>query len=475
MSESGRRRRVVIIGAGPTGLGAAWRLHEHNRCSDADVDILVLDSSKAPGGLAASEVDAKGFTWDMGGHVVFSHYAYFTALMDDLLGTQWNERKREAWAWMQGRFVPYPVQQHAAALDQRAQIAAETATLHTRDAPATNFAQWCEGRFGATLCRVFMAPYNWKVWAHPLDQLGAQWVGERVAPVRTTPISPWGPNATFRFPARGGTGSIWRALAANIPERCIRYGASVVSVDVAAKRVRLADKSEVEYDDLVSSAPLTELCRWVGDASLIRAAEALKHAGTHVVGFGVRGKVPEALASKSWIYFPEGDCPFYRATVFSNYSDAHVCNSGGNCWSIMCEVSESAHKPVDHASVVDSCHRGLVATGMLQKGDEVVTRFHRFLPYGYPVPTTDRDIALGSILPRLDAMRVYSRGRFGAWKYEVSNQDHSLMQGVELADRILFGASEPTLNSPTIVNAPGHAGDKTALLRPLTLNLSAPE
>ena len=98
--------KVLIIGAGPTGLGAAWRLDARGIH-----DWLVLEAEPVPGGLARSIVDAHGFTWDLGGHVQFSHYDYFDRLMDDLLGPDgWLQHDRESWVWVRDRFVPYPFQ-----------------------------------------------------------------------------------------------------------------------------------------------------------------------------------------------------------------------------------------------------------------------------------------------------------------------------------------------------------------------------
>jgi protoporphyrinogen oxidase len=75
---------VVIVGAGPAGLGAAWRLHERGH-----TDWTLFEAGRFPGGLASSVLDPQGFTWDLGGHVLFSHYPYFDEVMIRALGDAW--------------------------------------------------------------------------------------------------------------------------------------------------------------------------------------------------------------------------------------------------------------------------------------------------------------------------------------------------------------------------------------------------
>lgn len=124
----------------------------------------------------------------------------------------------------------------------------------------------------------------------------------------------------------------------------------------------------------------------------------------------------------------------------------------GPYWSIMLEVSESSMKPVDQANMLKDCIQGLVNTEMLQPDDEIVSTYHRRFDHGYPTPTLEREGVLKQLLPKLQAKDIYSRGRFGSWRYEVGNQDHSFMLGVEAADNIVNGATELTLNYPDFVN-----------------------
>jgi hypothetical protein len=119
----------------------------------------------------------------------------------------------------------------------------------------------------------------------------------------------------------------------------------------------------------------------------------------------------------------------------------------------MAEVSESVHRPVDVATVVDDVVRGLVATSLIESSSQVHHTWHTRLEHGYPVPSRHRDRGLAGIQSTLEARSVYSRGRFGAWKYEVSNQDHSFAQGVEVIDAIFDGREEETLRRPDEVNA----------------------
>jgi hypothetical protein len=90
----------------------------------------------------------------------------------------------------------------------------------------------------------------------------------------------------------------------------------------------------------------------------------------------------------------------------------------------MLEVSESSYKPVNHDTLLEDCIKGLINTELLEPSDEIVSTYVRRFDHGYPTPSLERNGALAEVLPYLQEKNIYSRGRFGAWKYEVGNQDH---------------------------------------------------
>ena len=115
----------------------------------------------------------------------------------------------------------------------------------------------------------------------------------------------------------------------------------------------------------------------------------------------------------------------------------------------MCETSFSEYKPVSEDDIIAETIQGLINTGMMAEAEKnnIISRYPIKVPYAYPVPTIERDDALAVIQPFLESHHVYSRGRFGAWKYEVGNMDHSFMQGVEIAQRLLDDTVEKVFNS----------------------------
>lgn len=124
----------------------------------------------------------------------------------------------------------------------------------------------------------------------------------------------------------------------------------------------------------------------------------------------------------------------------------------GPYWSLMFEVSESKDfKPVNLSTIVEETIQGAINTKMIQSTDEIVSIYYRRLEHGYPTPSLERDAALAEALPFLQKQDIWSRGRFGSYKYEVANQDHSCMIGVEAVDNMLFGTKEFTLFFPSLV------------------------
>lgn len=323
-----------------------------------------------------------------------------------------------------------------------------------------NFEQWILATFGPGIAELFMLPYNRKVWAHPLDTMDFRWVGERVAvPSLEQALKSicldqdqvsWGPNRRFRFPLNGGTGAIWQSLGNRIPAGNLRMSTKVESIDPANRTITF-NGTLLKYEMLINTAPLNWLTRAIGEVPLAERAAQLKSSTVHVIGIGLKGAPPESIRKMCWMYFAGPETSFYRITVFSNYSPNNV-PSPGSTWSLMAEVSETPDAPRDRSSIIQTVIEEMAAARLIPDCSTILSKWHRVLTPGYPTPSLERNAILADVLPALEAKRIYSRGRFGAWKYEVSNQDHSFMQGVEVIDHILHDRAEPTLHQPDLIN-----------------------
>jgi protoporphyrinogen oxidase len=448
-------KKIVIIGAGPTGLGAAYRLKELGH-----KNFHLYDRQGYIGGLAASFTDSAGFTWDIGGHVMFSHYKYYDQCFDDLMGDDFQMNMRECWVRMFNTWVPYPFQNNIRYLPKEAcyecltgLIEAQTQRDHKS---AKNFDEFIDAVFGDGIAKYFMKPYNFKVWAHPPKLMNKEWIGERVAVVDINRAIKnvvmgsedfgWGPNNQFKYPLFGGTGEFYRRFGPKL-EGHIHLNKTIDFINMTRKEIRFSDGEIVHYDTLISTMPLDKLCNDVLNGEVPReikkSTASLRHSGGYMVGVGLKQPCP---STKSWMYFPEDNCPFYRVTYLSNYSP-YMTPDKDQYYSFLTETSYSDFKPVDGKSIVDDTVQGLINAGMLKDEDrkDICDTWVYDAKYSYPTPSVERDGILAEAIPFLEKHDIYSRGRFGMWKYEVANTDHSLMQGVELINRLFLGEAESTI------------------------------
>lgn len=140
---------------------------------------MIVDSNAVPGGLASTDVTPEGFLYDVGGHVIFSHYKYFDDCIDEALpkAEDWYTHERVSYVRCKDLWVPYPFQNNISVLPKEEQVkcmqgmidaalAAKVATDKPKD-----FDEWIVRMMGVGIADLFMRPYNFKVWAVPTTKV----------------------------------------------------------------------------------------------------------------------------------------------------------------------------------------------------------------------------------------------------------------------------------------------------------------
>jgi protoporphyrinogen oxidase len=441
-------KKIKILGAGPTGLGSGFRLHELGY-----KNWSIYEKNDYVGGLSASFTDNKGFTWDIGGHIIFSMNDKFNRLVDHLLGNEVLTFARESWVWLKDNFIKYPFQNNFHMHPDKEIVVECLLGLldnHRKKGAYKNFEKWIYHFFGQGIAKYFMIPYNNKVWACPLDRIDYNWIAERVSIIDIQRIlknivyhrddSDWGPNNTFRYPLCGGTGGLFNKFLPYVHGH-LDLNKEVIKVLPDRKEIIFQDGGKAPYDVLISTIPLNELLDKMErkPAAIERSIKKFLWTSGYMVGIGINKPCP---SNKNWMYFPQSDSPFYRVTYLSNYSPN--ITPKGDYFSFLAEISFSDYKKVSKKTIIEKTIQGLLNSNLIkdEERSNIVSTYLIDVPYSLPVPFIGRDKALKDIHSFLSEHKVYSRGRFGGWKYEVGNMDHSVVQGMEVVDKILLDKQE---------------------------------
>jgi UDP-galactopyranose mutase len=506
--------RCIIIGAGPTGLSAAYHFGK---------DALLLERHPTVGGWCRS-IEASGFTFDHAGHIMFSNDPYVLELYETLLGANLHWQDREAWVYSKEVHTRYPFQgalyglppavinecivgamearfgdlkqvpgmrpartgdtttctkiaatalapgsATSTALDNTSGNAPGSATgapafqcatlkpvedccadgivdIAPTESPRSqataprNFEDFIYQVWGKGIAKHFAIPYNRKLWTVPLTEMETSWLGgrvplpdlEQIIEGALEPVGkPMGPNARFGYPLKGGFQSLMSGFLPHI-EGKVETGVEVVRIQPKAHLIALSDGRRCRYDHLVSTIPLPELVRQIGEqapAHVQDAARALRHISVRCVNIGVnRANVTE----KHWIYYPE-DTIFHRIFVQGNASPH--CNPPGG-FGITCEISYSPWKPlpVDGQDLIDRCIADCIRVGMLRTDDAILVANQVDMPYAYVVYDHARAANVATVKAWMAQHDIILAGRYSEWEYY--NSDHAFIAGRKAAETV---------------------------------------
>lgn len=428
-------RRVVVLGAGLTGLSAAFHLR------DRGVAAELLEKETRPGG-ACRTVERDGFSFDLTGHLLHLARPESRELLRSLgVTAALRAHRRRAGVALAGRVTPYPIQINTFRLPREVRRDCLLGFVETRmrpedptDQPA-NFADWVLSRFGEGLARHFFFPYNRKLYCTDLAELTTEWVGRYVPRPSLADViegslglyrKPVGYNATFLYPRRGGIQLLADALAAAVPP--LRLGTPVRAVHLGERELVLDSGETVGWDALVATAPLPHLAALTVDlpADLRSTAARLRAVGVVNLNLGVRGPAPRR---EHWLYVPEERFPFYRVGIPSNHGS--VAPPGCHTLSVEVSVPAGAPVPVDLA---ERCLAGLSELGLLRdRSDVEVTEQIRLDP-AYVIFDSARPASVAALRDHYRTCGVLLSGRWAEWKY--STMEDALWDGAAVARRI---------------------------------------
>ena len=485
----GERKHVVVMGAGPAGLTAAYELLKR------DVPVTVLEKDpKQVGGLART-VEYKGYRFDIGGHRFFSKNQEVEDLWTEILSAEMLTRDRLSRIYYRGRFFAYPIKAFNA-LRNLGPIEAVLCTAsyaRARLQPVKNpknLEDWVRNQFGWRLFSIFFKTYTEKVWGISTKELSADWAAQRIKSldlwvvlrsallprrmsggksgrrdeIVTTLID------KFRYP-RLGPGQMWERVAAISEDKGhpVLLGRSVIRIKHSGGKVtsvttRSASGQVEEHfgTNFISSIPIRELVSRLDPP----APENVRAAAD---GLGYRDFISIALMidraevfPDNWIYIHDPAVRVGRIQNFKNWSPDMVPDQSKTCLGLeyFCFEGDGLWT-MDDKELIELAKRELGQLGISSPAevfDGVVVRQQK----AYPVYDDSYQARVAVVREFLESAlpNLHLAGRNGMHKY--NNQDHSMMTALLVARKIAAGSAlDPwNVNADAVYHEDIRAGER---------------
>lgn len=445
---------VVILGAGPAGLTAAYELTRNH------VPVTVLERDHLVGGIARTEF-YKGYGYDIGGHRFYTKMTEVNALWHEVLGKQFIRVPRLSRIHYEGKFFYYPLRlmNVLGALGIVQSIWIFLSFVRARLfplVPEESFEDYVSNRFGRKLYHLFFKTYTEKVWGIPCTEIRAEWAAQRIRGLSFTSAlkSAIFQNGSgikslieeFEYPVRG-PGMMWEAFRdavqaeggqvwLNAPViRVNRQGMCVRSVVVTRSGV----ETEIQGDKFISTLALRDLINAFHPPpppDVLNAANSLGYRDFLTVILIIN--VPE-LFPDNWIYIHTPRVHVGRIQNFKNWSKGMLPDQTKTSLGMEYFVNEGDEMwNTPDEQLVELAKRELELIG-IARADRVIDGTVRRMRKAYPVYDSTYHEHLGIVRGYLDAIEnLQTVGRNGMHKY--NNQDHSMMTAL-LAARNILGQS----------------------------------
>ncbi len=445
------RNSVVIIGAGPAGLTAAYQLVKKN------IQPIIVEKSDNVGGVARTEV-YKGYRFDIGGHRFFTHLKKVEQLWNEVLKEEFIKVPRLSRIYYRGRYFNYPLNVFNTLSNlgvvESLFIFMSYLKAKLRPYPVEEtFEHWVVNRFGQRLYQKFFKTYTEKVWGIPCSAIQSDWAAQRIKGLSLKTVisnALFGNNHRaktlideFHYPVLG-PGLMWQRFQELVEKK---GGATYLNSEVVRlKRLdgRIQKVSvkqngntiEIPGENFVSSIPLTELITRLDPPApeeVLTAAKSLNYRSFVLVGLIINHR---DLFPDQWIYVHSPEVKVGRIQNFRNWSSRmtpdptktglgmeYFCTEGDEIWRM-------PEKELLQLAKRELAHLGMVKPEEVEDG-----RVFR-QPKAYPVYDSNYHVHLRVIQNFLSTVQnLQTVGRNGLHRY--NNQDHSMLTAMLAVENIL--------------------------------------